>query len=184
MEIDELMKRDVDRRMRIQIKNPKEVLWCGMQHFLGDKAKGLPEYAKVAEWLGDNQQRGLMLMGDLGRGKTTIALRILPVIMQRCYGVNLRCVSAYDMNTQIDALKQLDMLVLDDVGVEGPAYEFGNRRMAFNEIVDSAERNGHLLIITTNLRDQELMAKYGERTMDRLKGMMHQVLFQGNSLRC
>lgn len=183
MEMTELMVRDMDRRMRIQIKNPKEVLWMGINHFLGEKAQGLPEYAGVAEWLGDSHQKGLMLMGDLGRGKSTIAMRILPVIMKKCYGMNLRCVSAYDMNPQIDILKQQQMLVLDDVGVEGPAYEFGNRRMAFNEIVDSAERNGNLLIVTTNLNGPELKEKYGERTVDRIRGMMHIVVFQGNSLR-
>lgn len=178
---DKLMQ--VPARMCIRLKQPKQVLWNGLQHFIGPTAKPLPEYAQVAKWLGDNRSRGLMLMGDMGRGKSIIAMHILPLILNHFYQRTLTCVSAYDMNSQIDALKQKQLLVLDDVGVERPHFDYGNRRDAFCEIVDAAEQHGALLIVTTNLNSKELLARYGERTYDRLRGMMTLVTFMGKSMR-
>lgn len=173
----------VPTRISITLEQPRQVLWSGLQHFIGPQVQPLPEYAKVADWLADNHSKGLMLMGDMGRGKSIIALRILPVILKHFYQMNLTCVSAYDMNKQIDALRQKQLLVLDDVGVESPYMDYGNRRDAFCEIVDAAEQNAALLIVTTNLNSPELLARYGYRTVDRMRGMMTKVLFKGESMR-
>lgn len=173
----------VPTRMCITLNQPWEVLWGGLLHFIGPHAQHLPEYDQVVKWLANSHSKGLMLMGDMGRGKSIIALRILPVILQHFYQLHLTCVSAYDMNKQIDALKCKQLLVLDDVGVEAPFMDYGNRRDAFCEIVDAAEQHAALLIITTNLNSEELYKRYGERTYDRLRGMMTKVVFMGESMR-
>ena len=63
------------------------------------------------------------------------------------------------------------------------AVKYGERRLAFCEIVDEAEKRGKLLMLTTNLSLEEISQKYGERTMDRLVAITRRVKFEGNSLR-
>lgn len=53
----------------------------------------------------------------------------------------------------------------------------------FRMLVDYAEKNGIMLIITTNLTWKELTEKYGERTTDRLKALVTPIGFKGKSLR-
>ena len=53
----------------------------------------------------------------------------------------------------------------------------------FSEVVDRTERNGVLLIATTNLNDEELREKYGERTMDRIRANMRIIILDEQSLR-
>lgn len=171
------------KRLQLNIPDAKSVLWKGLTHCFGENAVGMPAYAKVAEWMGDNHGKGLLLMGHSGLGKSTIAMQIMPLVIQAFYHLKVKTISAYDINNDIDEVKKYKLLVVDDVGVESPYYNFGNRRDAFNEIVDAAEQNGRLLILTTNLNSEELLNKYGERTVDRLRGMMHKVVFTGISLR-
>ena len=75
------------------------------------------------------------------------------------------------------------LIVIDDVGAEGMYNDFGTMHNVFSEIVDRTERNGVLLIATTNLNDQELREKYGERTMDRIRANMRIIILDEQSLR-
>jgi DNA replication protein len=63
------------------------------------------------------------------------------------------------------------------------SVKYGEKRLAFPELVDEAEKKGKLLIVTTNLSIQELKEKYGERTVDRLRAITTPILFKGESLR-
>ena len=87
------------------------------------------------------------------------------------------------MNADIDAVKTKHIIYIDDVGTENLSVKFGEKRLAFCEIVDEAEKRGKLLIITTNLSLDEISQKYGERTMDRLVSITTRVKFIGKSLR-
>jgi DNA replication protein DnaC len=73
--------------------------------------------------------------------------------------------------------------MIDDVGVESEQVNYGTRRLLFNEIIDEAEHNKNVLILTTNLNIEELEAKYGARTIDRLRAITTPVIFKGESLR-
>lgn len=87
------------------------------------------------------------------------------------------------MNADIDEVKSNHLIYIDDVGTENVSIKYGERRLAFPEVVDEAEKRGKLLIITTNLSLGELAQKYGERTMDRLVAITKRVKFVGESLR-
>lgn len=87
------------------------------------------------------------------------------------------------MNTDIDDVMKKHIVYIDDIGTEGVSVRYGERRMAFPELVDDAEKKGKLLIVTSNLTTDELKEKYGERTLDRLKAISKLVLFKGKSLR-
>lgn len=80
-------------------------------------------------------------------------------------------------------MKERSLFSVDDVGVENMANLYGNKRLVFPELVDASERNGNLLIVTTNLTVDELMQKYGERTVSRLRAITKFVPFMGEDLR-
>lgn len=168
--------------VKVSIPDSKEQLTSVMK-YLEPKLQWLPEYDKVSEWLTNNQGRGLLCMGNLGRGKTLIAAKSLPILFNHFLHFIVRVVDAQELNSRIDAIKQSHILCIDDIGTEGEYIHYGERRMPFAELVDLAEKKGKLLLLTTNLTIDELKAKYGERTIDRLRGITKVVLFQGESLR-
>ncbi len=166
-----------------RIPNAREQLWHGLQHFTGGHARWLPAYEKIAAYLTDNQGRGLLLQGPCGVGKSLICWNILPILMCEYCNLMVEPFSAHDINRHIDRALKRAIVTIDDVGVEAEAVSYGNRRQAFTELVDNAERKGHLLFCTTNLNERQLAEKYGERTMDRLVAITTRVKIEGESMR-
>lgn len=169
--------------IEIKIANAKEHLLQGLNLFTSNKAVWLPEYDEIVSWLSDNHGRGLLCYGNCGRGKTIICWKIIPILVYVCYGKIVSCFDAQQMNADLDLIKNKALICIDDFGTENLSVKYGEKRMAFSEIVDEAERKGKLLILTTNLSLDEISQKYGERTMDRLVGITKRVLFKGGSLR-
>lgn len=169
--------------VRVAIPNARERLADGLKYYLGDEAKWLPCYDEVAAWLTNNEGRGLLCYGACGLGKTVICGKILPVLLNHYHRKIVASWEAASMNHDIDAVNARHIVYIDDIGTEGESVKYGERRMAFPEIVDAAEKKGKLLILTTNLSLKELKEKYGERTTDRLKAITKQVLFTGKSFR-
>ncbi len=164
------------------IPEAKQALEIGLRRFI-THPQWLPEYDLIADWLSDNHGRGLLCIGHVGRGKTVICAKILPVILNYYCHLIANVVDATEFNTKYDELKQRHILCIDDVEVENEAIKYGERKMPFAELADSAEKKGKLLLITTNLTTAELSAKYGARTLDRLKAITHVVHFEGEGLR-
>ncbi len=178
-----------DNKVRFRLNGARDVLSRGLHYFCGDNAKWLPEYDEVATWLSDNQGKGLLCLGNCGRGKTLICQNILPLVFRHWLGLYLNTFTANDLNMhndeqrKYDEIKQYKIISIDDVGTESEAVFFGERHVFFNELVDECERKQKLLIVTTNLSRKELKERYGERTIDRLRSMMTTVEFKGESLR-
>lgn len=170
-------------RVFIKIPDARENLWNGLIHYEGDKAKWLSEYEEVAKWLSNNEGRGLLCYGNCGRGKSLICWKILPLLIHFYHRKVISCYDSQQMNADIDEVKSKHLIYIDDVGTENVSIKYGERRLAFPEVVDEAEKRGKLLIITTNLSLDELAQKYGERTMDRLVAITKRVKFVGESLR-
>lgn len=170
-------------RVQIGIPDAEAALWSGLKYYLGDKAEWLPCYDNIVEWLQDNDGRGLLCYGSCGLGKSVICGKIIPVLLSHYHRKVVSIYEADSMNSHIDRVKEKHILYIDDIGTEGESVKYGERRMAFPEIVDAAEKKGKLLICSTNLALADLKAKYGERTTDRLKAITRQVLFTGNSFR-
>mgnify|MGYP002412033644 FL=1 len=166
----------------VRIPNAKQNIEIGLKRFV-QSPKWLPEYDAVSEWLSDNHGRGLLCIGNLGRGKTIICAKILPVLLNYYHRLIVHVVDATELNTKFEDIKQYHILCIDDVGVENEAVKYGERKILFTELVDLAEKKGKLLLLTTNLSTAELSAKYGMRTLDRLKAITRVVHFKGESLR-
>lgn len=168
--------------VNIAIPDAKDVLWRGLNYFT-EKAEWLSEYDEVVSWLSGNNGRGLLCYGNCGRGKSLICWKIIPLILNHYCRKIVSCYDAQQMNADINAVKAKHIIYIDDVGTENMSVKYGEKRLAFCEIVDEAEKKGKLLIITTNLSLDEISQKYGERTMDRLVAITARVKFKGESLR-
>jgi len=168
--------------VHIAIPDAKDLLWRGLNYHQPN-ASWLKEYDDVAEWLTDNKGKGLLCYGNCGRGKSMICWKIIPLLINHYHRKIVECCDAQQMNANTDYIKQHHLIYIDDVGTEGVSVKYGEKRMAFCEIVDEAEKKGKLLIITTNLSQDEIAEKYGERTMDRLIAITRRVKFKGESLR-
>lgn len=173
----------VPNTVNISIPDAKSVLWAGIKYFTGEKAQWLPEYQEVVSWLINNEGRGLICFGNCGRGKTLICGKILPLVLNHYCRKVVSCYDSQQMNAELDSVKQKHIIYVDDVGTENLSVKYGEKRLAFAELTDEAEKKGKLLILTTNLSIEELGEKYGERTVDRLRAITKTVLFAGESLR-
>ncbi len=173
-------------KVRIQIPNAKDLLPKAMRYFIereGKEMQWLKPYDKVAEWLSDNKGRGLLLYGSVGQGKTVLSRSAIPAILLKVRGKVVKSYDIDEMNNQIDEIKNQRLISLDDIGTETIVNNFGNKRNAFAEIMDNAEKTGQLVIISTNLGKEQLIEKYGDRVFDRILATTKRVVFRGESLR-
>lgn len=173
----------VPNTVNISIPDAKSVLWAGIKYFTGENAQWLPEYQEVVNWMINNEGRGLICFGNCGRGKTLICGKILPLVLNHYCRKIVSCYDSQQMNAELDSVKQKHIIYVDDIGTENLSVKYGEKRLAFAELTDEAEKKGKLLILTTNLSIEELGEKYGERTVDRLRAITKTVLFAGESLR-
>ena len=169
--------------VQISIPDAKNVLWNGIKYFERDAAAWQPEYVDVAKWLSDNKGKGLLCIGNCGRGKSLICGKIIPLLLHHYHRKIVYSCDAQQMNANIDAIKEKHIIYVDDIGTENLSVKYGEKRLAFPELVDEAEKRGKLLMLSTNLSISELQEKYGERTIDRLRAITTPVVFKGNSLR-
>ncbi len=173
-------------KVQIQLKDAKMVLENALMYFLkfeNKELKWLPEYDEVADWLTDNKGRGLFLYGNCGRGKSLMVRYVLPAILLKYFN---KIVNVYDMrelNVELDNALEKRILTLDDVGVEEVVNVYGNKRLAFAEVMDAAEKDGKLVIISSNLQEDDLRTQYGFRVVDRVRACTRRVLCVGESLR-
>lgn len=152
----------------------------------------LPEYEQIVDWMISTNDKGLMLMGDCGRGKSLILNYVLPVLF-RMYNRNVRPVHAQDLGrtfpysttneTYLDRLLQTNFPIIDEIGVEPMMNDYGEKTEGLNMILNVAERYHRPVFISTNLSELQLLDRYGERTVDRLAHLCRTVHFKGDSLR-
>ena len=175
-----------EEKLRIQIPNAKHLMELTLNRFInqnGEKAKWLPEYNDIVDWLEDNNGLGLLLHGKCGLGKTIMGRYVIPGII--LYKLN-KIVTCYDtnvLNAKLDEALGKKLISIDDVGTEEVSVKFGEKRLAFAELMDMVEKQSKLIIITTNLSAEQLIAKYGDRTMDRIIATTKRIAFNGDSFR-
>ena len=174
----------------IRLRDASEVLKRGLRYFLGDNSSWLPEYEAISDWLSDNNGKGLLFYGSNGRGKTVICSKILPIIFQYYLHIEYIQYDAIDLGENYrltlgnnDLLWRRNPLIIDDIGTESIINDYGEKHDIVSEIIDKAEKQNRLLILTTNLTPDEISERYGVRTLDRLKAIVKSVKTIGNSLR-
>lgn len=175
---------------QISLKDAKQVMERGLRYYVGDSYKWLPCYEGVVNWLNDNERKGLLVFGGNGLGKSLICRKIIPVIFYYHLKKEYFVADAIDLGdyfkNAIDNYRIIRSdcpLFIDDFGVESIINEYGEKHDLFSEIVDRSEKNGRLLILTTNLTPEEIGERYGLRTLDRLRAITKAVKFEGKSMR-
>lgn len=137
------------------------------------------EYDEIADWITNNKNKGLFLIGANGQGKTIVATKILPLLIHHYYSIIPDVAKATDLAKDPDAYvkSRKQICIIDDIGAEGETINYGERRKAFAELCDHAEEVGKLLILTSNLDADDLRKKYGDRVCDRLRALTRAVVF-------
>jgi len=130
--------------------------------------------------------RGLLLVGDTGCGKTHIAVGILTEVLRRgftgmyCNVTDLlkRLRETYRENSDdheaeiLDEADQADLLVFDDLGAE-KATEWVRDRLYL--VINRRYENMKPVIVTTNCSEAELKERLGPRIVSRLHEMCDRV---------
>lgn len=137
--------------------------------------------------------RGLYLCGDVGTGKTHLAVAVMNELMRKQVPAlfvtvpelldNLRgayMVPGRDLDEWMESVKNADLLVLDDLGAEKPTAWVQERIFV---IVNHRYREALPTIFTSNIGPKELGAKLGERTASRIVAMTEGIELEGDDYR-
>lgn len=137
--------------------------------------------------------RGLIMIGPVGTGKTSLAISILRKAIEQGYnGYLISMTSLFDTLLTLskgpsehylkfeNRIRNSPLLVLDDFGAEYTS-EWVQQKVA-SIIADRVERNKST-IITSNLSVAQIKKAYDSRVYDRLKGTSFLIKFEGKSQR-
>lgn len=163
----------------------KEYFQAVIRKCMGRNYIYLDEYDLVLDWLKDNQGKGLLLIGSNGVGKSVLTTKVIPFLFNRCYNYIFSIYMAIEM-TNTSTYKEImkkRLIVIDDIGTESKCDEFNFRRELFPDIIDTVEQDGKLFIGSTNLETNEITARYGLRTIDRLRAITLPIVIKHESMR-
>lgn len=178
-----------DAKVRWTLQDADVLLMRGLAYAIGPTAQWLPEYDAVADWLSDNQGKGLMCIGDCGRGKTIITRDILSVLFAKtirvCFqdGTTGHPVYNYflakELKSRWTEVERCKIICVDDVGTEAIAKVYGETHNYFSELVDLCNDRDKLLICSTNLSQEQLFGGVVDEPDDpaRPDGPTHRVVY-------
>lgn len=177
IESSRLANKSIPDGVQINIDKPN-ILSAYMRHFLKRNPSFHPAYIEVADWLRDNKRKGLWLHGMCSQGKTLLSRFVIPAILEiECHKI-CHFYTAAQANKEPDEVMKWHILSIDDVGCEDVSVLYGNRRNVFDEIMDDVEKKGKLIIVTSNLTNEQVSEKYGSRTMERLLACCRDIRFE------
>lgn len=151
--------------------------------------------------LGCNPEKGILLMGKVGIGKThtmmeisksnrkgfghidqpTMYLEDLTIRKEDVSGIGISMLASKKGDKIVTLLKEHD-LYLDDIGSEKEyVNHFGNTFNPITEIIMTRyyNRDMYKTWATTNLLPDRLQERYGERVLSRLREMMNFIVVKG-----
>jgi DNA replication protein DnaC len=123
--------------------------------------------------------RGLWFTGDVGTGKTTLAMLVSKAAMEADRTVAIYSLprllgllrdsydddAVYSLTELLDRLCAVDLLHVDDVGAEQSSPWVLEQLYT---IVNTRYEDGKALLLTTNLDREALIQQIGERTVSRI----------------
>jgi DNA replication protein DnaC len=130
----------------------------------------------------EERARGVMLIGPVGTGKSHLAAAVFNMLKDKktCIFVNIpelldKIMASYQAESNekeediLNAIKQCDILILDDIGAERHKGHDDWATQKLFTVIDSRYRNMRPIFSTTNCVPHELEAKIGSRIMSRLR---------------
>jgi DNA replication protein DnaC len=197
----ELMRRDarvaiLQERSGLS-KRMKGYTFAGFKPYLSPAATKAAE--KVETYLKNWEEnkeagRGLYFCGGVGTGKTHLAVAVMNELMQRKrvpslfvtvpeFLDNLReayMIPGRDLDEWMDAVKNAELLVFDDLGAEKPNPWVRERIFV---IVNHRYRETLPTLFTSNIGPRDLAAQLGERTASRIIAMCEWISLEGEDHR-
>lgn len=183
----------------------KQLIKCGIFEryqwatFENIEDKGVPDkkaYAVVKSYVENlehnlEQGYGLILKGNVGTGKTTLAIAVMQKMIQGnrtgCQFVPLASLldeiftrKGDDRAEYTDRLKNCQLLVIDDMGQE---HSEGWVQIKFENIISERYNRCRSTIFTSNMSAEQMKGRYAERIIDRFRDNCEIVNFMGRSLR-
>ena len=191
------------RRAEAEARRPERMLEAGGF----TRAVSPVDFDTLCKAVAEARQRGcgLLFTGGVGCGKTTAARAVFPEAREIHAG---RLCRLYPQWERGDGGDLADILaggwipgrggdladifagwLLDDLGAEARVNDYGNQREYAGDFIcaacDGADRRGCGLraVITTNLHEADIAARYGARTASRLRAHFIPVIFHAGDLR-
>jgi len=149
----------------------------------------IPEYDEIVDWLVDNQGKGLFMYGSCGRGKSILITVIKTIFVSTGLQLPGFHASLLPLKSPIydtwnyEQYRKWKCSFIDELGTEKPVTDYGERFEPFNEIINVAEQDLNILIISSNMTPDQFIQRYGDRSMDRIRRLCKAVEFKGESLR-
>ena len=137
--------------------------------------------AKIVDWLYANNGTSLLLYGFTGRGKTFFAQTLIPFMLKVLYNKNTHIYTAMGIQNDATLLRDAKTWAIcsvDDIGMEATSYF---KDMAFLQLLDRVDREGKIVIATTNLSGEALKQMYGDRAYSRIIGNFTRIMFDGDT---
>ena len=150
----------------------------------------------------DDRHFGVLLMGNVGSGKTTLMTALQKFFVAANWSVGIKNICNVDTdglrivrakNIQrdgerwqyFDTLCREPLLGIDDLGAE-PTEQlvFGNASTPVTDLLEERYDRRLFTIATTNLSCDMLEKKYGARITDRMNEMFKIIIFKNKSYRC
>lgn len=163
----------------------------GLNETLDKLYQGMANYVNCFP---NNKKKKLIFSGSVGVGKTYLVAATANELIKKGYKVmyisaidlaqlflNYHMANVSDKEVIFAPLKQADMLIIDDLGVE-PIYN----SITIPYLYQLLEfRNMRHMIITTNLTLEDIEVKYGERICSRIVDVDNSMLLRlsGDDLR-
>jgi len=161
--------------------------------------KGIVEHNKMiykemvlflAESKLDCREKGLAFFGSVGSGKS-VAAKVIAAVQgidfYECHDNKLIAKFLSKEEYFWELVLKKETIVLDDLGTETTLNSYGNKKevmsMAITERHQLFEQYGVKTIITSNLANDQIKERYGERIYSRLKHMCKCIGVKGADLR-
>ena len=138
---------------------------------------------RVTKWLHFSHQRGLLLYGTLGNGKTTM-LRALARLFHGTSFI-LSATNLYNFEKDNTLTRsQRRLLLIDDLGTEPErCIVYGEERHPMTDIILERYHDNLTTVIATNLSLDDIKIRYGARVQDRLIEMYAGIYYDADSYR-